>query len=39
MYSNETHLMKSITGFEHLEEEIEHELQPWNTKSEYDGGY
>lgn len=26
VYHNETHLMKSITGFEHLEDEIEHDI-------------
>ena len=25
--------------FEHLEEEIEHEVQPWKTGSAYEGGH
>lgn len=38
-FANETHLMKSVTGFETVEEEIEHEIQPWNTETEYEGSF
>jgi len=26
MFSNETHLLKSINGFDHVEEEVENEV-------------
>eukprot|EP00347_Sterkiella_histriomuscorum_P004159 403361531 len=40
MFQNETHILKSISGFDHLEDDIEHELQPWNIDSkEYEGHF
>ncbi|CDW71111.1 phosphatidylinositol-4-phosphate 5- [Stylonychia lemnae] len=40
MFSNETHLLKSINGFDHIEEEVENDVQPWNIKNqEYEGNF
>ena len=31
IFSNQSHVLKTVGGFDYLEEEIEHDIQPWNS--------